>query len=210
MSGNTVVESLKIISKGISAGGSLHDRVKTELSKYLDFEFQSQRLVLITMHRRENIGDGIKEVCQSIAKLASTFLDTNFVFPVHLNPSVSKDVNQILSGSSNVYLVPPLAYAEFVALLSNSVLVITDSGGIQEESVSLGKHALVTRKATERDEGVKNGLLEVVSTDGDQIFQIASRILAKPLKDAIPKINPYGQGKISEFIVDTILAKIPK
>ena len=210
MSGNTVIESLRIISAGIAEGGGLHERVKTELSKYLDFDFQSQRNVLITMHRRENIGDGIKEVCQSIAKLASSFLDTNFIFPVHLNPSVSKDVNEILSGLSNVYLVPPLAYAEFVALLSNSVLVITDSGGIQEESVSLGKHALVTRKATERDEGVQNGLLEVVSTDGDQIFQIASKILEKPLDDAVPTINPYGHGQISRFIVDTILANIPK
>lgn len=210
MSGNTVIESLKIISGGIVAGGRLHERVKTELSKYLDFDFQCQRIVLITMHRRENIGDGIQEVCKSIAKLASSFSDTNFIFPVHLNPSVSKDVNQILSGLSNVYLVPPLAYAEFVALLSNSVLVITDSGGIQEESVSLGKHALVTRKATERDEGVENGLLEVVSTDGDQIFQIASKILAKPLDDAIPEVNPYGAGDISKFIVDTILANNPK
>lgn len=208
MSGNTVVESLKIMSAGIAAGGSLHERVKAELSKYLDFEFQHQRNVLITMHRRENIGDGIQEVCQSIAKLAKAFSEINFIFPVHLNPSVSMDVNQILSGLSNVYLVPPLAYAEFVALLSNSVLVITDSGGIQEESVSLGKHALVTRKATERDEGVKDGLLKVVSTDGDQIFQIASKILANPLDDAIPEVNPYGVGDISKFIVDKIVESL--
>jgi UDP-N-acetylglucosamine 2-epimerase (non-hydrolysing) len=208
MSGNTVIESLKIISKRIAAGGNLHARVRTELSKHLDFDIQSQQNVLITMHRRENIGDGIQEVCQSIAKLASAFLETNFIFPVHLNPSVSKDVNRILSGLTNVYLVPPLAYAEFVALLSNSVLIITDSGGIQEESVSLGKHALVTRKATERGEGVENGLLEVVSTDGDQIFQIASKILAKPLNDAIPAVNPYGSGDISKSIVDTIIKTI--
>jgi UDP-N-acetylglucosamine 2-epimerase len=208
MSGNTVIESLKITSARISIGGSLHTRVKTELGKLLDFDFQSKRIVLITMHRRENIGDGIQEVCQSIARLAGAFLDTNFVFPVHLNPSVSKDVNQILSGLTNVYLVPPLAYAEFVALLSNSVLIITDSGGIQEESVSLGKHALVTRKATERDEGVENGLLEVVSTDGNQIFQIASKILQRPLDDAVPTVNPYGSGEISKFIVDAIVANM--
>jgi len=210
MSGNTVIESLKIISERIAAGGNLHARVKSELSKHLDFDFQSQRTVLITMHRRENIGDGIEEVCQSIAKLAGSFSDTNFVFPVHLNPSVSKDVKRILSGLTNVYLVPPLAYAEFVALLSNSVLVVTDSGGIQEESVSLGKHALVTRKVTERDEGVQNGLLEVVSTDGDQIFQIASKILRRPFNDAIPIVNPYGSGDISKYIVDTIVETINK
>jgi UDP-N-acetylglucosamine 2-epimerase len=208
MSGNTVIESLKIISERISDGGVLQARVKAELGKLLDFDFQSQRNVLITMHRRENIGDGIQEVCESIARLAKAFVSINFVFPVHLNPSVSTDVNRILSGLTNVYLVPPLAYAEFVALLSNSILVITDSGGIQEESVSLGKHALVTRKATERDEGVENGLLEVVSTDGDQIFQIASKILEQPFNDAIPEVNPYGAGDISKFIVDTIVRTI--
>lgn len=208
MSGNTVVESLKIISTRIAVGGSLHGRVETELRKYLNFDFRNERNVLITMHRRENIGDGIQEVCLSIARIASTFLDTNFIFPVHLNPSVSRDVNEILSGLANVYLIPPLAYAEFVALLSNSVLVITDSGGIQEESVSLGKHALVTRNATERDEGVENGLLEVVSTDGDQIFQIASKILAKPRNDAIPEVNPYGAGDISKYIVDRIIEHV--
>jgi UDP-N-acetylglucosamine 2-epimerase (non-hydrolysing) len=92
-----------------------------------------------------------------------------------------------------------------VALLSNASLIITDSGGIQEEAVSLGKHALVTRKATERDEGVENGLLEIVSTDGDQIFESASQILKKSSADAVPAVNPYGQGEISKFIVDTML-----
>jgi UDP-N-acetylglucosamine 2-epimerase (non-hydrolysing) len=137
--------------------------------------------------------------------LASVFPETKFVFPVHLNPSVGKDVREILSGLSNVYLVAPLAYAEFVALLSNASLIITDSGGIQEEAVSLGKHALVTRKATERDEGVENGLLEIVSTDVDQIFQSASQILNKSSADAVPAVNPYGQGEISKYIVDAIL-----
>jgi UDP-N-acetylglucosamine 2-epimerase (non-hydrolysing) len=185
----------------------LSNRVKRELEKLLDFDYRSERLVLITMHRRENVGDGIQEVCRSIAKIADTFPDTKFVFPVHLNPSVSRDVKDILSELQNVYLVPPLAYAEFVALLSNSSLIITDSGGIQEEAVSLGKHALVTRKATERDEGVEGGLLEIVSTDGDQVFQSASKILFKPPVDAIPTINPYGQGEISKFIVDSIVSR---
>jgi UDP-N-acetylglucosamine 2-epimerase (non-hydrolysing) len=207
VSGNTVIESLKLISERILTDEMLSNRVKSELEKHLDFDYKSERLVLITMHRRENVGNGIQEVCSSIAKIAATFPDTKFVFPVHLNPSVSKDVNDILSELENVYLVPPLAYAEFVALLSNSSLIITDSGGIQEEAVSLGKHALVTRRATERDEGVEGGLLEIVSTDGDQVFQSASKILLKPPADAIPTINPYGQGEISKFIVDSILSR---
>jgi UDP-N-acetylglucosamine 2-epimerase (non-hydrolysing) len=205
MSGNTVIESLRIISKRISKGGSLASRVDHVLNQLFDFDYRISRTVLITLHRRENIGDGIKDVCAAIAKLASVFPDTKFVFPVHLNPSVGKDVRHVLSGLSNVYLVAPLAYAEFVALLSNASLIITDSGGIQEEAVSLGKHALVTRKATERDEGVENGLLEIVSTDGDQIFESASQILKKSSADAVPAVNPYGQGEISKFIVDTML-----
>ena len=205
MSGNTVIESLRIVSVKISKGGSLASRVDHELSQLFDFDYRASRTVLITMHRRENIGDGIRDVCTAIAKLAHAFPDTKFVFPVHLNPSVGKDVNLVLSGLGNVFLVAPLAYAEFVALLSTASLIITDSGGIQEEAVSLGKHALVTRKATERDEGVENGLLEIVSTDGDQIFASASRILEKSTADAVPVVNPYGQGDISKFIVDAIL-----
>lgn len=205
MSGNTVIESLRIVSERISKGGSLASRVDHELNRLFDFDYRISRTVLITMHRRENIGDGIKDVCTAIAKLASAFPGTKFVFPVHLNPSVGKDVRQVLSGLSNVYLVAPLAYAEFVALLSNASLIITDSGGIQEEAVSLGKHALVTRNATEREEGVENGLLEIVSTDGDQIFESASQILNQSSADAVPAVNPYGQGEISKFIVDTLL-----
>jgi UDP-N-acetylglucosamine 2-epimerase (non-hydrolysing) len=207
VSGNTVVESLRLISERILTDELLSNRVKINLDKLFDFDYGSKPFVLVTMHRRENVGNGIQEVCHSIAKLAATFPDTKFVFPVHLNPSVSGDVKEILSELENVYLVPPLAYAEFVALLSNALLIITDSGGIQEEAVSLGKHALVTRRATERDEGVESGLLTIVSTDGDQIFKSASKILLRPLADAVPSINPYGQGDISRFIVDSIVSR---
>lgn len=210
MSGNTVIQSLKIVSKKIAAGGTLAARVDHQLNKLFDFDYRNVQTVLITMHRRENIGDGIREVCTAIAKLAGSFIDIKFVFPVHLNPSVGKDVRQILSGLGNVFLIPPLAYSEFVALLSTASLVITDSGGIQEESVSLGKHALVTRKATERGEGVVNGLLEIVSTDGNQIFNSASRILRERPSYTVPLVNPYGEGDISKFIVDTLIAKASK
>jgi UDP-N-acetylglucosamine 2-epimerase (non-hydrolysing) len=205
MCGNTVVESLKIMSSKISQGGALASRVDRKLAELFDFDYRAVRTVLITMHRRENIGDGIQEVCIAIARLAATFADTKFIFPVHLNPSVSNDVHQILSGLENVHLVPPLPYAEFIAILSSVSLIITDSGGIQEESVSLGKHALVTRKATERDEGVDHGLLQIVDTDGDQIFESASRILEEAPDDAIPVNNPYGEGEVSKFIVNTLL-----
>lgn len=210
MSGNTVIQSLKIVSRKIAEGGTLAAKVDHQLNKLFDFDYRNVQTVLITMHRRENIGDGIREVCTAIAKLAGSFIDIKFVFPVHLNPSVGKDVRQILTGLGNVFLVPPLAYAEFVAILSTASLVITDSGGIQEESVSLGKHALVTRNATERGEGVVNGLLEIVSTDGNQIFNSASRILRERFSDAVPLVNPYGEGDISKFIVDTLIATASK
>ncbi len=210
MSGNTVIESLKIVSRKISKGGTLAVRVDQKLDKLFSFDYRKVQTVLITMHRRENLGDGIRDVCTAIARLAASFVDTKFIFPVHLNPSVGKDVRQILSGLENVILVPPLAYAEFVAVLSTASLVITDSGGIQEESVSLGKHALVTRKATERGEGVVDGLLEIVSTDADKIFNSASQILRERLGDAVPLVNPYGRGDISKFIVDTLIAIVGK
>ena len=207
ISGNTVIESLKLVRERILSDDILSKRVKRELDNLLDFDYRLERFVLITMHRRENVGNGIQEVCSSIARMAAAFPDSKFVFPVHLNPSVRKDVRELLSELKNVYLLPPLAYAEFVALLSNTVLVITDSGGIQEESVSLGKHALVTRRSTERDEGVESGLLEVVSTDGDQVYRAASKILLNPPADAVPSVNPYGEGEISKYIVDAILSR---
>lgn len=206
LSGNTVIQSLAIVGKKLSERGSFAMRIERHLNELLDFDYQNAQTVLITMHRRENIGNGIREVCAAIAKLAADFVQVKFIFPVHLNPSVRRDVDQVLSGLENVFLTPPLGYAEFVAILSSTSLVITDSGGIQEESVSLGKHVLVTRKATEREEGLVNGLLEIVSTDGGQIVDSASRILKERPKDAVPTVNPFGQGDIAKFIVDKLIA----
>lgn len=206
LSGNTVIQSLAIIGKKLSEGGSLAMRIDRHLNELLDFDYQNAQTVLITMHRRENIGTGIREVCAAIAKLATDFVQVKFIFPVHLNPSVRRDVDQVLSGLDNVFLTPPLGYAEFIAILSSTSLVITDSGGIQEEAVSLGKHVLVTRKATEREEGLVNGLLEIVATDGNQIVDSASRILKERPNDAVPTVNPFGQGDIAKFIVDKLIA----
>jgi UDP-N-acetylglucosamine 2-epimerase (non-hydrolysing) len=129
---------------------------------------------------------------------------------VHLNPAVSKSVHAILDNISNIYLISPLPYDEFVALLSNSLFIITDSGGIQEESVSLGKRALVTRNQTERNEGVENGLLQIVATDSKKIAEIATNIILNPMEDSIPIKNPFGTAGISKNIVDQILLRYLK
>ncbi len=201
-----MIQSLAIVGKKLSERGSLAMRIDRHLNELLDFDYQNSQTVLITMHRRENIGTGIREVCAAIAKLATDFVQVKFIFPVHLNPAVRSDVDQVLSGLDNVFLTPPLGYAEFIAILSSTSLVITDSGGIQEEAVSLGKHVLVTRKATEREEGLVNGLLEIVATDRNQIVDSASRILKERPNDAVPTVNPFGQGDIAKFIVNKLIA----
>lgn len=205
VSGNTIVEALAIMRERLKNNYAISNHVNLSLSKILDFNYQKENFVLITMHRRENIGSGITSICEAIIQLARQFPNMKFILPVHLNPSVSFDVNNLLSGYKNIKLVTPLAYPEFVALLSEAKLIITDSGGIQEESVSLGKYTLVTRHSTERQEGVETGLLEVVDTETKKIIERANKILVNPKPDQVPKINPYGSGNISKQIVDKIL-----
>ncbi len=206
ISGNTVIDSLRIVKAQITEDSAIGEEIASTLSKYLDFNYISSDFVLITMHRRENIGDGIIEVCEAISKLSTEFQNIKFILPVHLNPAVGNDVKRVLANHGNVYLLPPLPYLEFVALLSNAMLIITDSGGIQEEAVSLGKRALVTRNMTERGEGVDTGLLEIVATDGEKIFQAAKKIINEHEPDRILQFNPYGSGNISKKIADEIIA----
>jgi UDP-N-acetylglucosamine 2-epimerase (non-hydrolysing) len=162
------------------------------------------------MHRRENIGHGILNVCSALLRLSDMYPLIDFILPVHLNPAVSKDVKKLLQGKKNIHLLPPLPYIEFVALLSTCMLVITDSGGIQEESVSLGKAALVTRNLSERNEGVTGGLLEVVSTDPERILESARKILDEPIPDRKPLVNPYGEIGVSRRLVQEILKRYGK
>jgi|LakMenEpi03Aug12_release.lakeMendotaPanAssembly.Ray.scaffolds.fasta_scaffold237271_2 UDP-N-acetylglucosamine 2-epimerase (non-hydrolysing) len=205
VSGNTIVEALTIMRDRLKNNNVISNNTNLSLRKILDFDYLLENFILITMHRRENIGSGIISICEAIIELSKKFPKMRFVLPVHLNPSVSVDVKNLLSGYGNIKLVTPLAYVEFVALLSEAKLIITDSGGIQEESVSLGKYTLVTRQSTERQEGVDTGLLEVVDTETKKIVESASKILANPKPDQIPKVNPYGSGYISKQIVDKIL-----
>jgi len=205
VSGNSVVDSLRIMKFRIQNDLSFLSEMNGEFAKLFDFSVSDSNFILVTIHRRENIGIGITEVCNALKRLAENFPDTKIVIPVHLNPAVSKVVNNELRHLSNVYLIPPQPYSRFVSLLLNCLFVISDSGGIQEECVSLGKQVLVTRNMTERGEGIDSGFLKMVSTDQDKIFKLASGMLLNPVSDGNYGTNPYGEGEISKRIVDKIL-----
>jgi UDP-N-acetylglucosamine 2-epimerase (non-hydrolysing) len=180
------------------------------------------RVVLITGHRRENFGAGFEAICRAIAELARRFPDTHFIYPVHLNPNVREPVFRILdpgacdatgpnAGTKNIHLIEPLSYLSFVALMERATVILTDSGGIQEEAPSLGKPVLVMRDTTERPEALGTGLVKLVGTDRERIVAEAASLLQadadrvdgeesdRPLRRQHP--NPYGDGKAAERIV---------
>jgi UDP-N-acetylglucosamine 2-epimerase (non-hydrolysing) len=164
----------------------------------------SDRIILVTGHRRENFGEGFERICRAIGKLAARFPDVRIVYPVHLNPNVREPVLRILSGISNVHLIEPLDYLRFVSLMDRAALVLTDSGGVQEEAPSLGKPVLVMRDATERPEAVAAGTARLVGTSVDRIVEEAGRLLTDPAARASMSRahNPYGDGKATGRILD--------
>lgn len=166
----------------------------------------SRRMVLMTGHRRENFGDGMQQICTAIRELAAKFPEVVFLYPVHLNPRVRETVNAELGGLENVVLSDPAPYPEFVWLMDRSTLIISDSGGVQEEAPSLKRPVLVTRNNTERPEGVDAGAVELVGTDAARIIERAGVLLADPSEYAEFQIetSPYGDGKAAQRIVEAI------
>ena len=167
------------------------------------------RMVLITGHRRENFGGGFESICKAIAELAAKFTDHHFVYPVHLNPNVQEPVKRLLGDHSNVHLIPPAAYPEFVWLMDRSTLIISDSGGVQEEAPSLQKPVLVMRDTTERPEAMEAGACELVGTSAERIVQRATDLLTDETeyKKHQIDVNPYGDGKASEKIVNLMVER---
>ena len=165
------------------------------------------QLVLVTGHRRENFGSGLAEICGALSDLADAFPEIHFVYPVHLNPNVQGPVHAALAGRANIHLMPPASYPEFVWLMDQCRLILTDSGGVQEEAPTLGKPVLVTREKTERPEAVEAGLAELVGTDRQRIVQRVSDHLRKPPSDAAPQ-NPYGDGRAAVRIVQWMLSAL--
>jgi UDP-N-acetylglucosamine 2-epimerase (non-hydrolysing) len=203
VTGNTVIDALLWVHGKLSASADL----SAAQQAHFPFVTSGRRVVLITGHRRENFGDGFERICAAIARLARLHPDVDFVYPVHLNPNVRGPVQRILRGIDNVHLCEPLDYLPFVRLMSLSHLLLTDSGGIQEEAPSLGKPVLVMRETTERPEAVTAGTVRLVGTDVDGIVEGVSTLLSNEAAHRRMSLahNPYGDGKACARIVSYLL-----
>ena len=212
VTGNTVIDALKWVVNKLNSDESLSQTLKHDI-EVLGYDFNrlndnQKRLILITGHRRENFGEGFVHICNAIKNLAGRYPNVDFVYPVHLNPNVRKPVLEILGNNlSNVFLIEPLQYFQFVFLMEKSWLILTDSGGVQEEAPSLGKPVLVMRDTTERPEAVEAGTVLLVGTDKNRIEQGVSRLLDERLfyNKMSESINPYGDGKACKRIVDFLM-----
>ena len=204
MTGNTIIDALFWVLKRIENDPAKRGQLEAFLNQRLPFNWPKQRFVLITGHRRENFGDGFLAICEAIRQLAASHSDVHFVYPVHLNPNVQKPVYDLISGHANIHLIDPLEYEPFVFLLKHAYLVLTDSGGIQEEAPSLGKPVLVMREVTERPEAVEAGTVRLVGADTAKIVRYVSELLKDETAYAsMSKAhNPYGDGMAAERIVD--------
>lgn len=200
VTGNTVIDALLQVKDKVEKNQILIDKFE----KKFNFLDKSKKLVLVTGHRRENFGQGFLNICAALANLAKRYSDIQIVYPVHLNPNVQKPVNELLSGIDNIFLIDPQDYLPFVYLMNRSYLILTDSGGIQEEAPSLGKPVLVMRDTTERPEAVKAGTVRLVGTDVNTIEKAVSELLEdtslyNAMADAY---NPYGDGTACQQIID--------
>lgn len=205
VTGNTVIDALLHAVEKVRS----QPPVIPDLPKALQPDTPTgPRLVLITGHRRENFGRGFENICRAITDLAKQFPDVHFVYPVHLNPNVREPVNRILRTheSANIHLIEPLSYLPFVAMMNRSTLLLTDSGGVQEEAPSLGKPVLVMRDTTERPEAVEMGTVKLVGTDHALIVAEVRRLLTdtSAYSQMANAVNPYGDGKACQRIVDSI------
>jgi UDP-N-acetylglucosamine 2-epimerase (non-hydrolysing) len=202
VTGNTIVDALNMIVRKIKNDATLRLRLHAQFP----FLHPDRKLILVTGHRRESFGGGFDRICNALSKIAQG-ADLDIVYPVHLNPNVRGPVNRILGNHSRIHLIPPLDYLSFVYLLSRSAVVLTDSGGVQEEGVSLGKRVLVMRERTERPEGINAGLAELVGTDVDRITSRCLSLLhSQALRaDTVSSNNVYGDGHAAQRIVAALV-----
>jgi UDP-N-acetylglucosamine 2-epimerase (non-hydrolysing) len=214
VTGNTVIDALHMVVKRIKEDKSLDAELAQSLAKagYDSSRLDGgKKLVLITGHRRENFGEGFISMCKAIKTLTEKYPDVDFVYPMHLNPNVRKPIHEVfgqdLSNLGNIFFIEPLEYLEFVYLMEKSNIVLTDSGGIQEEAPGLGKPVLVMRDTTERPEAVDAGTVKLVGTDYDKIVGEASTLLddSKAYEKMSHAVNPYGDGKACPRIAEVLL-----
>ncbi|WP_248744729.1 MULTISPECIES: UDP-N-acetylglucosamine 2-epimerase (non-hydrolyzing) [unclassified Pseudomonas] len=207
VTGNTVIDALLEVVKKLESSEAL----QAQFAEQFGFLSKDRRLVLVTGHRRESFGDGFERICHALVSIAKEFDDVEIVYPVHLNPNVREPVNRLLGGVKNIHLIEPLDYLPFVYLMNRSHLILTDSGGVQEEAPSLGKPVLVMRDTTERPEAVEAGTVRLVGTSEDAIIsnlQALLRSYAAYEKMSVAH-NPYGDGKACMRIV-AVLATLQK
>lgn len=205
VTGNTVIDALLMVVRKINEDPGL----ARQLDQHFDFIPQGERrLILVTGHRRESFGDGFVGICTALAELAERYPDVDIVYPMHLNPNVRGPVTRLLGNQSNIHLIEPLDYLPFVYLMNRAYIIITDSGGVQEEAPSLGKPVLVMRDTTERPEAVDAGTALMVGTDATRIIESASQLLNdKAAYDAMSRAhNPYGDGQATGRIIDALAA----
>ena len=213
VTGNTVIDALYMVVDKIKNNKELNKELETIL-KETGFDINrlqnGRKLILITGHRRENFGNGFISMCKAINTLKKKYPDVDFVYPMHLNPNVRKPIHEIfgdnLSNHNNLFFIEPLEYLSFVYLMEKSTIVLTDSGGIQEEAPGLGKPVLVMRDTTDRPEALEAGTVKLVGTNYDKIVDGISTLLDDKVyyEEMSKSVNPYGDGKASERIVNNI------
>ena len=215
ITGNTVIDSLYWVVNKIKSDEQLNIELKDEIKTFgydIDRLQGNRRMVLITGHRRENLGDGFIHIAQAIQELSTQFSDVDFVYPMHLNPNVRKSIHEVLGNDllhfSNMFFIEPLEYLSFIYMMEKADIVLTDSGGIQEEAPSLKKPVLVMRDTTERPEAVEAGTVILVGTDKEKIVSNVSKLLTNHnhYQQMAKAINPYGDGKACERIVNILLS----
>lgn len=202
VTGNTVIDTLYWVNQEILSNKSILDNLDAEF-KFLS---QERKMILVTGHRRESFGDGFERICKAISQVAKKHPEIDIVYAVHMNPNVQEPVNRHLGAFKNIFLIPPQDYLPFVFLMKKSWIILTDSGGIQEEAQSLGKHVLVMRETTERSEAVDIGTVSLVGTDIDKITSQIELLLTDQnyFKNTCSLDNPFGDGNASKRIIEFI------
>ena len=202
ITGNTVIDALLMAVDIISSTPGMEEKIAKEFQEK-GYTVGNREYILVTGHRRENFGEGFLHICKAIKELAALHPDMDIVYPVHLNPNVQKPVYELLSGVDNVYLISPLDYLPFIYAMQHSTLLLTDSGGVQEEAPSLGKPVLVMRDTTERPEAVEAGTVKLVGTDAEAIVSNVTALLQdkEMYKRMSETHSPYGDGQACERIM---------
>ncbi len=207
VTGNTVIDALHLVLDKIN-NSNLKDKLNSDIEEKLlgRVNINEDRFILVTGHRRENFGQGFLNICEALKEVAKDNKDSHIIYPVHLNPNVQKPVFELLKDVDNIHLIEPLDYLPFVYLMSKSYMVLTDSGGIQEEAPSLGKPVLVMRDTTERPEAVEAGTVELVGTDKEEIVKKVNELInnSERYKQMSKSHNPYGNGKASLEILNVL------